>query len=299
MLGTGLAKAGSAQGPRAEPGSRLIWSDEFQGRAGSRPDPRRWVHMLGGHGWGNSELQQYTDRPANASLDGKGHLAISARPENFTGPDGITRGFTSARLTTQNRLEFAYGVAAARIRVPAGNGLLPAFWALGSNVDDVGWPASGEIDIMEVLGSAPSALIGTIHGPQPGTPGFAISTTRPTLRPLSDGFHVYSVYWTPGRIAFAVDDIVYAERRPSDLPPGATWAHDHPFFLLLTLAVGGDWPGPPDSSTGWPATMSVDWVRVWQRNATFCRALLRPQPAHPCPKRARRAAPAVEPPPSR
>jgi beta-glucanase (GH16 family) len=263
----------------------LAWTDEFNGRRGRRPDPGKWTFETG-YGWGDHELQSYTDRAANAALDGRGHLAIVARPERYTGPDGRTASYTSARINSRAKFEFAYGRVEARIRVPRGRGLLPAFWALGSNLDTAGWPAAGEIDIMEVNGSEPFTLHGTLHGPRSGHKDYALEASRRTRVALARGFHVYGVSWTPGRISFRLDGAVYAVRRRSDLSVGSSWRFDHPFFLLLTLAVGPRWLGPPNATTPWPATMLVDWVRVRLGRATFCPTIrareLRPRcPRHP------------------
>jgi beta-glucanase (GH16 family) len=264
-----LASPG-ADAPGAPAASDLVWADEFEGPAGARPDPRRWS-MKTGHGWGDGELQAYTARAANVSLDGAGRLRITARRERLRHPDGKTTRFTSARLDTEDRLELAYGRIEARIRVPAGRGLLPAFWAVGANLDAVGWPASGEIDVMEVNGAKPRLLSGTLHGPRRGHRGFSLGAERWADAPLSDGFHVYGARWSPDRIEFSLDGRVYATFGRDDLPAGSRWSFDRPFFLLLTLPVGGDWLGRPDATTSWPATMLVDWVRVRSAGlGTFC-----------------------------
>jgi len=244
---------------------RLIWSDEFAGPSGANPNPSKWNFDVGGNGWGNNELQSYTARPVNASLDGNGDLVVTARPERFSGDDGIARDYTSARLQTLGKFEFLYGRMEARIRVPAGAGLLPAFWSLGNdayNSDDA-WPASGEIDAMEVLGSEPGVVNGTLHAPWSWAPdGIGGVAKSPT--PLSAGFHTYGVDWAPGEISFLLDGSAYETVRRSSLPAGAAWPFQHPNFLLLDVAVGGDWPGAPTASTTMPARMVVDWVRVWQ-----------------------------------
>jgi beta-glucanase (GH16 family) len=166
-------------------GTHLTWSDEFNGQAGARPDPAKWSFDTGGNGWGNNELQYYTSRPRNAALDGKGDLVITARRERYTGIDGVTRGFTSARMQTFPTFQFTYGLIEARIQVPAGQGLLPAFWMLGNEAYNGlnAWPGCGETDAMEVLGSEPSILNGTVHGPWPSLPNGLTSTAcngRPT-----------------------------------------------------------------------------------------------------------------------
>ncbi|HEX4115447.1 MAG TPA: glycoside hydrolase family 16 protein [Solirubrobacteraceae bacterium] len=245
--------------------AHLVWSEEFDGPAGSGPDPNIWNFDTGGKGWGNEELESYTSRPQNAALDGKGDLDITARAESYTGSDGITRQYTSARLQTLHKFQFQYGLVEARIQVPAGKGMWPSFWLLGSEgyASENSWPGCGEIDAMEVLGSEPNVVNGTLHGPWPFAPkgegGTASSST-----PLSAGFHVYGVEWAPQQISFLLDGAIYKTITPADLPTGAAWPFDHPFFLLLNLAVGGDWPGAPNASTQFPAHMLVDWVRVWQ-----------------------------------
>ncbi len=243
----------------------LIWSDEFNGSAGTSPSKINWNFDTGGRGWGNEELESYTSRPVNAQLDGHGDLAITARAEKYTGADGITRNYTSARLQTLHKLEFKYGVAEARIQVPAGQGLVAQFWMLGSEgyESETAWPGCGEVDVSEVLGSEPNTVDGTLHAPWPWAPtGVQGSAESPT--PLSAGFHTYGVEWEPERISFLLDGTVYKTIMPSDLPAGAAWPFEHPFFLLLDLAVGGEWPGPPNAQTHFPAQMLVDWVRVWQ-----------------------------------
>jgi beta-glucanase (GH16 family) len=252
--------------PTPAPGpTQLVWSDEFNGPAGASPDPAKWSFDVGGSGWGNNELQYYTSSPNNASLDGHGDLVIAARAEQYTGPDGVTRSYTSARLQTLHTFQFTYGLAEASIQVPAGQGLLPAFWSLGNEAYDGpnAWPASGEIDAMEVLGSEPNVLHGTLHGAWPSLPdGLGGTDESPT--PLSAGLHVYGVEWLPTKISFLLDGSVYKTITPADLPPGSPWPFQHPFFLLLNLAVGGNWPGAPSPSTPFPAKMIVHWVRVWQ-----------------------------------
>jgi beta-glucanase (GH16 family) len=248
------------------PSSRkLIWADEFNGPAGTSPDSAKWSFDTGGGGWGNEELESYTSKPANAELNGQGDLAITARAEKYTGADGITRNYTSARLQTLNTFQFQYGLVEARIQVPAGQGLVAQFWALGHEAYESAdaWPACGEIDTMEVLGSEPNVVNGTLHAPWSWAPT-GVQGTAESATPLSAGFHVYSVEWEPERISFMLDGSVYKTITPADLPAGAAWPFKHPYFLLLDLAVGGEWPGSPNASTHFPAQMLVDWVRVWQ-----------------------------------
>ncbi|HEX2864998.1 MAG TPA: glycoside hydrolase family 16 protein [Deinococcales bacterium] len=268
-LPAGAAKAvnaAAALAPRDTPpdpaGWRLTWHDEFNGRAGAGPNPSKWVFDLGGGGWGNSELEEY--RAENAIQDGKGNLVITARK---LGPDAPRCGllaceYSSARLKTQGIFSQAYGRFEARVQVPGGAGLWPAFWMLGADIADRGWPAAGEIDIMENIGREPNQAHGTIHGPG-YSGGSAIGAPYLSTEPLSRTFHTFGIDWTPDRIAWAVDGNVYETRTPADLPPNTRWVFDHPMFLILNLAVGGSWPGRPNDATPFPARMVVDWVRVY------------------------------------
>ena len=237
----------------------LVWSDEFTGRARSSPDLSKWGYDLGGGGWGNHELEEYTSSIDNVFLDGRGHLAIRAlRSESGK--------FTSGRLKTQTRFEVQYGRIAARIKIPSGQGIWPAFWMLGSNISERGWPTCGEIDIMENKGNEPSIIHGTVHGP--GYSGVKGITAQASLGPKAhfrDRFHVFAVEWSPESIVFSLDGAPYATVRRESWPISSQWVFDQPFFLVINTAVGGDWSGKPDSTTSFPQTMLVDWVRVWKR----------------------------------
>jgi beta-glucanase (GH16 family) len=240
------------------------FGEDFSGAAGAAPSPAVWSLDTGG-AWGNGqELQAYTTSPRNVALDGHGNLVITARHETFTGTDGVTRQYTSARLQTARRFSFTYGHVAARIQVPSGVGLWPAFWALGEpSAAAPEWPATGEIDMMELLGAHPSVAYGTIHGPAASSAeGYKVQSAYHAPSSLASGFHVYSADWSPRAISFAVDGHTYRTVTRAELPVGATWPFDHPFFLVLNLAVGGSWGGPPRASTPWPAHMTVDWVHV-------------------------------------
>jgi beta-glucanase (GH16 family) len=244
---------------------QLTWGDEFAGADGSAPPPARWVHDLGGGGWGNNELQTYTDRREN-SVVRDGALVIRAARERFTGADGIAREYTSARLKTLGTFAQAYGRFEARIRLPRGQGLWPAFWMLGDNIETAAWPACGEIDIMENVGREPNVVHGTLHGPgYSGGQGLTASFSNPAGRPFADDFHVFAIEWEPSTIRWYADGALYATRTTSDLPGGARWVYDHPFFILLNVAVGGNWPGNPTDTTTMPQEMLVDWVRVYRR----------------------------------
>jgi beta-glucanase (GH16 family) len=242
----------------------LAWSDEFNQPDGSPPDPKKWTYDIGGNGWGNHELEYYTNRPANASIH-NGKLAITAMREDLTGADRVTRQYTSARLKTQGIFTQAYGKFEARIQIPRGSGMWPAFWMLGDDIESHGWPACGEIDVMENIGKEPSTIQGSMHGPgYSGDQGFTSTFHLPGGPKFADDFHEFAAEWEPGVVRFTVDGQLYATFQPSQLPPGKKWVFDHPFFILLNVAVGGDWPGPPDASTEFPQTMLVDYVRVYK-----------------------------------
>jgi beta-glucanase (GH16 family) len=242
----------------------LTWSDEFNGPTGSSPDTTKWAIESGGGGWGNQELEYYTPRRENLRLE-NGNLVIDALREEFTGSDGVKRDYTSARLITLGRFSQKYGRFEAHIQLPYGRGLWPAFWLLGDNFSSAGWPACGEIDIMENVGSERSTVHGTLHGPGYFAGGGVTSAYTLSQGRFSDSFHVFAAEWEPQVIRFYVDDVLYATRMPADLPKGGRWVFDHPFFLILNLAVGGNFPGSPDASTMFPQRMLVDYVRVYAR----------------------------------
>ncbi len=251
-------------------GWELAWSDEFDQPNGSAPDAAKWVLDLGGGGWGNNELQTYTSRRVNSRIE-NGRLVIEARRERFTGTDGLARDFTSARLKTLGKHAVTYGRIEACIQVPKGQGLWPAFWTLGVNLPSVGWPTCGEIDILENIGREPDLAHGTLHGP--GYSGDrAIGETwklgKGTGKSLADDFHVFAIEWEATRLRWFVDGQHYFTLTPANLPPGAKWVFDKPQFLLLNLAVGGNWPGSPDATTQFPQQMKVDYVRVYRRAAS-------------------------------
>jgi beta-glucanase (GH16 family) len=245
----------------------LTWSDEFNGPAGSAVDAAKWVVEIGGEGWGNQERQYYTARPENVSLDGSGHLVITARAE----PGGAFQcwygpcGYTSARLKTKDRFAQTYGRFEARIKIPRTQGIWPAFWMLGNDIDQVGWPQCGEIDVMENIGREPAVVHGTIHGPgYSGANGIGGAYTL-TTGSLADDYHVFAVEWVPGEIRWFIDDTEYRRTTPADLPAGSPWVFAHPFFMLMNVAVGGAWPGDPDATTVLPQQMLVDYVRVYEQ----------------------------------
>jgi beta-glucanase (GH16 family) len=237
--------------------ARIIWQDEFDGAAGAPPDPTKWTYDLGAGGWGNHELETYTAAAANIQQDGKGHLLIR-------GTKDATGAYASARIKTQGRFSFTYGRAEARMKLPHGQGMWPAFWMLGDDISSVGWPKCGEVDVMENIGREAAVVHGTIHGPgYSGKNGIGAPYTFPSGQLPAEDFHVYAVDWRENKIDFLVDGHVYETVTPESLPHGTKWVYDHPFFLLLNLAIGGAWPGNPDASTEFSQELVVDWVRVY------------------------------------
>jgi beta-glucanase (GH16 family) len=227
--GGGAAASGSAW--------TLVWSDEFNGANGSAPDSTKWTYDIGGNGWGNRELEYYTSRPQNVEVR-NGNLVITATRETYTGADGITRNYTSARVKTQGLFSQQYGKFEARIKLPYGQGIWPAFWLLGSNISSLGWPACGEIDIMENIGREPSKIHGSLHGPQgSGQASLSGAYTLPSGQKFSDDYHVFAVEWEPNEVRFYVDGTLYESHTAADMPAGS-WVFDHPFYIILNVAVG-------------------------------------------------------------
>jgi beta-glucanase (GH16 family) len=250
-------------------GWELVWSDEFDDPTGSTPNPTNWIYEVGDgalngiEGWGNSELQYYTDDPANAATDGNGNLVITLREadgslECFYG----TCEYTSARLLTQNKAEFAYGRIESRLLVPDGGaGLWPAFWSLGTDITYNPWPAAGEIDFMEYVSRLPNEIFGTIHGPGYNG-GSSFGGIYDFGEPVYNNYHTFTVEWEPDLITWYVDGIQYHQAEPSDVP--GPWVFEKPFFLLLNFAIGGNFGGPVDPANVYPQEYAVDYVRVYQ-----------------------------------
>ena len=237
----------------------LTWSDEFDGAAGVLPDATKWTYDIGNGGWGNQELQYYTNRPENVSLDGNGNLVITAKSESFGGSS-----FTSARIKTKGLFEQAYGRFEARLKTPYGPGIWPAFWMLGANNQTVAWPQCGEIDIMELKGHQPSILHGTLHGPG-YSGGNAITDTYSLLNDRFDsGYHIFAVEWDTEKIDFYVDGYLYQKISKSTVNTKGEWVYDHPFFMILNIAVGGTFAGFPTSETPFPQKMTIDYVRAYK-----------------------------------
>ncbi len=262
VLLLGLIAAGVRLDAQSLLGRTLLWADEFSQSDGTTPDSTKWGYDIGGSGWGNNELQYYTNRTQNARIEG-GSLVIEARAENFGG-----KNYTSARLLTKDKHSWTYGRIEARIKIPKGQGIWPAFWMLGANIGPVGWPNCGEIDIMENIGSLPSTLYGTVHGPgYSGSNGISGDTVLSGAA-LGDAFHVYAIEWEENRIRWFLDGQQFFSLTPANLPSGSAWVFNQPQFLLLNVAVGGNWPGSPNGSTVFPQRMTVDYVRVYAPTAT-------------------------------
>jgi len=248
-----------------KPSAALLWQDEFNQPAGTGPDPAKWTHDLGQNGWGNAELENYTDSRENsfvvddpAATDGKALVIRAVRTAEG--------GYTSARLKTQGKYAATHGRIEARMKLPFGQGVWPAFWMLGVSIDTIQWPTCGEIDIMEVPGHEPGKLHSTIHGPgYSGQKGISRFTELPVGSTFSDAYHVFAVNWVPGKIEWLLDGRVFHTCTPASLPAGSKWVFDDaPFFLLLNLAIGGHWPGYPDATTRFPQELRVDYVRVYR-----------------------------------
>ncbi|MFF9311476.1 MULTISPECIES: lectin [unclassified Streptomyces] len=260
-VGTAQADASAAAAPAVAAVS--TFSDTFDGPAGAAVDSGKW-QLETGDNVNNHERQYYTSGTKNAALDGQGHLVITAKrenPANYQCWYGTCQ-YTSARLNTSGKFSAQYGHVEARMKIPRGQGMWPAFWMLGTDIGQVGWPNSGEIDVMENVGFEPSTVHGTIHGPgYSGSAGIGAPYSLPNGQAFADAFHTYAVDWAPDSITWSVDGNVYQRRTPADLG-GKTWVFNKPFFLILNLAVGGYWPGDPDGSTSFPQQLVVDSVSV-------------------------------------
>ncbi|MEV0977124.1 family 16 glycosylhydrolase [Streptomyces sp. NPDC049915] len=257
---TSAATAATAFSGTSATTAATVFSDTFDGPAGAPVDASKW-QLETGDNVNNHERQYYTSGTKNAALDGQGHLVITARRENPAGYQCWygTCQYTSARLNTAGKFTAQYGHVEARMKIPRGQGMWPAFWMLGTPVN---WPDSGEIDVMENVGHEPSTVHGTIHGPgYSGSGGIGAPYILPGGQAFADAFHTFAVDWAPDSITWSVDGTVYQRRTPADLG-GKTWVFNKPFFLILNLAVGGYWPGDPDASTAFPQQLVVDHVSV-------------------------------------
>lgn len=257
----GAAGAGGAPVDDAErPGWKLTWRDEFDGPDGSAPDATKWTPRVG-QATANKELEYYSGRPENVKLDGNGFLVITARKESFMGSQ-----YTSARIESDGKFEQAYGRFEARLKIPRGQGIWPAFWIMGNN-PEVGWPMRGELDIMENRGKEPTINVGAMHGP-----GYSGAQDFRGEYVIAEGvwmnFHVFALEWEPNVVRWYVDDNLYETRTPQDLAErggNLKWVYDHPFYVIMNVAVGGAFPGNPDATTPFPQALIADYVRVYAR----------------------------------
>ena len=239
---------------------QLVWSDEFDEPDGSVPDPAKWNYTTGGSGFGNGELQYYTDDPQNAYIE-NGMLTIKAENKTYMGRD-----YVSARLNTMVKGTWKYGRFEIRAKLPNTQGIWPAFWMLPANINYGNWPASGEIDIMELIGREPGRVYGTLHYGNPhesqqGNYDLYDSKT------FADDFHVFTLEWEPNQFRWYVDGNLFRTiNQWFTSAPGRTFPapFDQPFYLIINLAVGGHWPGSPDSLSTFPQSLYVDYVRIYQ-----------------------------------
>ncbi len=260
----GLLSMAAIAAPPA--GYTLLWSDEFNGTAGTKPSSAKWNYDLGGGGWGHNEWQVYTSDLTHAQIisdtdaeDSKALRIRATKESNGT--------YLSARLHSRNKMTAKYGYIEARIRMPYGQGIWPAFWMLGTDFPTVGWPASGEIDIMENIGKELSKVYGTLHGTgYSGGNGISGYYTLPNGAQFKDAYHTFAIRWRPDAISWDVDGVVYMTKTVANLPSGTTWLFNKPFFVILNLAVGGNWPGYPDATTVFPQDYRIDYVRAYTYN---------------------------------
>jgi beta-glucanase (GH16 family) len=236
--------------------NKLVMQDEFD--TPGAPNQAMWSYNIGtgNNGWGNNELEYYTDRPENIVVE-NGMLKITAIKESYLGSS-----YTSARIVTKGKYEKQFGRIEARIKLPYGKGLWPAFWMLGADSDTVSWPQCGEIDIMEYLGSSPTTIFGTLHGP--GYSGGEAITKKYSLpnNRFDNDFHIFGIEWRTDYVNFYVDDVLYNQITPKDVK--GEWVYNKPFYIILNMAVGGVYPGSPNSETVFPQTMLVDYVRIYE-----------------------------------
>jgi beta-glucanase (GH16 family) len=267
------ATVSQAAGPKV---LKLLWADEFNGKKGSLPSSKNWEYDIGNaYGWGNSELQYYTNKPANISTDGKGKLVISAnrisdsqgnQTDNSSATPQILRScwecqFTSAKIKSSKKVQFQYGRLEARMKVAPGEGTWPAFWMLGADLlDGNPWPECGEIDIVETRGVEPNLVSAVLHGPGYGKgPGVGGSYQSPT--PVSDDYHIYAIEWKKNKIDFYFNDRLISSETPATVKPGR-WVFNQKFYLILNLAMGGEFGGSIDPAITQTQTF-VDYIRYY------------------------------------
>jgi beta-glucanase (GH16 family) len=235
---------------------QLVWSDEFDAPA---LDTTKWTIETGA-GFGTQQKDFDTERPENLKVEG-GNLVITARKEAFAG-----EAYTSGRMKSYGKFSRTYGRFEARMRLPYGQGMWPAFWLLGDDLEHAGWPGCGEIDVMENRGSERSTIHGSLHGPgYAGGDAYTQSFALAKGTTFSDDFHVFAIEWEPGTMRWYVDDALYQTRSAETMPRSKKWVFDRPFFMIVNLAVGGMYGGDPDESTPFPQQMLVDYIRVYSR----------------------------------
>lgn len=238
---------------------KLVWSDEFDGAAGTPPNPSKWSPSTGGEGWGNQQLD-YDTNNQNAYQDGQGNLVLEARKGN---PQGYqcwygSCQYTSAQISTEGHFSFTYGRIEARMKLPYGKGIWSAFWLLGNNCSTVGWPTCGEVDIMENVSTYPNTVYGTVHGP-----GYSSGTYQLQHGKYADDFHIFTLQWDPNHLYFMVDGITYHTVSRASFSKASDWVYNHPFYIVLNLPIGGVWPGSPNASTVFPQKLVVSYVHVY------------------------------------
>ncbi|MDD4970185.1 MAG: family 16 glycosylhydrolase [Paludibacter sp.] len=240
--------------PASYQGLNLVWSDEF---TGNTINTSNWGYDTGGSGWGNNELEYYTNSSKNVFVT-NGYLVLEARKEAYG-----NNNYTSARLLSKDKKTFTYGRIDFRAKLPSGQGIWPALWMLGNNISSKSWPACGEIDIMELLGHEPQKTYGTIHWGAAGGPSTHIGGNYSlNSQTFNDKFHVFSLLWETDKLSFLIDNIPFYTANKSQV--NGDYPFDKPFFFILNVAVGGNWPGNPDNTTIFPQRMIVDYVRVFQ-----------------------------------
>lgn len=250
--------------PTAAAGRSLVWSAEFGGAAGEFSDAGRWTLATGGGGWGNGELQCYTRSRDNAATNGQGQLVISAlRDPLHRCADGSWNNYTSARLSTQNSFTVTHGRLEIRAKLPSGAGAWPAFWAVGANQSSVGWPACGEIDVMEFTGRRPTVTTSAAHVAAYDGSHWYSTRTSPSSTTLSTQFHVYAVDWTSSSLTYYRDKAVIGRITRAEVTAHGAWPFDKPFYLLVNLAIGGTYAGPVPAGTPFPQRYLIDYVRVY------------------------------------
>jgi len=264
-IATSLFMGCSVQNDEVEKYTRLVWQDEFD--VDGSVNPELWsydigtgLEVFGQPGWGNNELQYYTDRSENIKVEG-GMLHITARKESFEGS-----GYTSAKIHTKGNFETMFGRFEARIQLPFGQGIWPAFWLLGDDSNGtVIWPQIGEIDIMEYRGQEPTIIHGSVHGPGYSAGNAITKRFQLTGSRFDTKFHIFAIEWGPDFIDFFVDEVLYNRITPADTGNNEWVFSSNTFYIILNVAVGGTFVGLPDNSTPFPQTMLVDYIRVYTK----------------------------------